>query len=41
LGLNESVPSFVKKYAELAGVVRNAFAAYVNEVKNGDFPPAK
>jgi len=38
LGLNEQVPSFVKKYAELAGEVRGAFAAYVNEVKEGVFP---
>ena len=38
LGLNERVPSFVKKYADLATVVRNAFAAYVGEVKSGAFP---
>ena len=38
LGLNEKVPSFVKKYAELAGEVRGAFAAYVKEVKEGVFP---
>ena len=38
LGLNEKVPSFVKKYADLASVVRNAFAAYVGEVKDGAFP---
>ena len=38
LGLNESVPPFVKKYADLATVVRNAFAAYVGDVKNGTFP---
>ncbi len=38
LGLNEKVPSFVKKYANLATVVRQAFAAYVNEVKTGAFP---
>ena len=38
LGLNEKVPSFVKKYAELAGTVRAAFAAYVNEVRDGKFP---
>ena len=38
LGLNEKVPSFVKKYADLANVVRNAFATYVDEVKNGRFP---
>ena len=38
LGLNEKVPSFVKKYADLATVVRGAFASYVNEVKTGAFP---
>ena len=38
LGLNEKVPSFVKKYADLAGTVRSAFAAYVQDVKNGTFP---
>ena len=38
LGLNESVPSFVRKYADLAGAVRNAFAAYVADVAEGRFP---
>lgn len=38
LGLNEKVPSFVKKYAELAGTVRTAFATYVKEVAAGQFP---
>ena len=38
LGLNEKVPSFVKKYADLAPVVRGAFAAYVKEVADGAFP---
>lgn len=38
LGLNEKVPSFVKKYAELAGIVRSAFSVYVNEVRDGKFP---
>ena len=41
LGLNEKVPSFVKKYADLASTVRNAFSAYVGEVAAGTFPPAK
>ena len=40
LGLNEKVPSFVKKYADLASVVRGAFASYVGEVAAGTFPPA-
>ena len=38
LGLNEKVPSFVKKYADLATTVRGAFAAYVKEVADGTFP---
>ena len=38
LGLNEKVPSFVKKYADLATTVRGAFAAYVKEVADGVFP---
>ncbi len=39
LGLNEQVPSFVRKYADLAGTVRAAFASYVGEVREGAFPP--
>ncbi|MGN0834146.1 MAG: 3-methyl-2-oxobutanoate hydroxymethyltransferase [Kiritimatiellia bacterium] len=38
LGLNEKVPSFVRKYANLAETVRAAFSAYVNEVRQGVFP---
>ncbi len=38
LGLNEKVPSFVKQYAQLAETVRGAFAAYVKEVAEGEFP---
>ena len=38
LGLNENVPSFVKKYADLATEVRGAFAAYVKDVAEGEFP---
>ena len=38
LGLNEKVPSFVKKYADLATTVRGAFAAYAKEVADGKFP---
>ncbi len=38
LGLNERVPSFVKQYAHLAGSVRGAFKAYVDEVRDGVFP---
>ncbi len=38
LGLNESAPSFVKRYANLADEVRKAFSAYVGEVAGGAFP---
>ena len=38
LGLNERVPSFVKKYAELNSIVRNAFSTYVEEVRESKFP---
>lgn len=38
LGLNEKVPSFVKKYANLADTVRGAFSTYVKEVKTDEFP---
>ena len=38
LGLNERSPSFVKRYANLAEDVRQAFAAYVAEVEGGVFP---
>lgn len=31
-------PKFVKKYANLAEVITNAFRDYVKDVKNGDFP---
>ncbi|MBQ7234552.1 MAG: 3-methyl-2-oxobutanoate hydroxymethyltransferase [Kiritimatiellae bacterium] len=38
LGLNEKVPSFVRQYAQLAGEVRKAFATYVTDVREGNFP---
>ena len=42
LGLNEGhVPSFVKKYADLAAAAKQAFAAYVGEVAAGTFPPPR
>lgn len=42
LGLNEGhVPSFVKQYANLAAVAKQAFGQYVAEVAQGVFPPAK
>lgn len=42
LGLNEGhVPSFVKRYANLAETTRQAFQQYVAEVAQGTFPPSK
>lgn len=42
LGLNEGhVPSFVKKYANLAETAKAAFAQYVGEVAEGTFPPPR
>ena len=39
LGLEERfAPRFAKRYAELAGVMRGAFAAYAEEVRQGAFP---
>ena len=38
LGLNDSSPSFVKRYAELGDAARKAFSAYVREVAEGVFP---
>lgn len=31
-------PKFVKKYADLGGQTLEAFKAYANEVRNGQFP---
>jgi 3-methyl-2-oxobutanoate hydroxymethyltransferase len=42
LGLNESFsPGFLKRYADLAGGVREAVSAYVREVKEGVYPGAE
>jgi 3-methyl-2-oxobutanoate hydroxymethyltransferase len=42
LGLNDGfAPKFLKKYADLAGVVRNAVTEYGNEVRNGQYPDAE
>ena len=39
LGLDDRFkPRFVKRYAELAGVVRGAFSQFVHEVHEGSFP---
>ncbi len=37
----EFVPKFVKRYAEMAGQVREAVSAYVDDVKKGAFPTDK
>ena len=42
LGLSDGhVPSFVKRYADLASEAKRAFAAYVEEVADGTFPPPR
>jgi len=39
LGINEGhVPKFVKRYADLAGVARDALRRYAEEVRDGRFP---
>lgn len=39
LGMNESfTPKFLKKYADLSSIVRNALNEYNSEVKSGTFP---
>ena len=38
LGLNERSPSFTRQYATLRAQVRDAFAAYVADVRSGAFP---
>jgi len=38
LGINEQVPPFAKKYADLHGIVIEAVKNYVREVKNALFP---
>lgn len=41
LGLNEGFsPRFLKKYADLAGVARNAIKQYGEEVRSGQYPDA-
>lgn len=41
LGLNEFAPPFAKKFANLAPLVRDAFATYVRDVADGAFPPSR
>ncbi|MEI2416609.1 3-methyl-2-oxobutanoate hydroxymethyltransferase [Orrella sp. JC864] len=38
LGLSERAPRFAKRYADIGGAVRQAVAAYADEVRNGVFP---
>ncbi|NJE42074.1 3-methyl-2-oxobutanoate hydroxymethyltransferase [Thermococcus sp. GR6] len=38
LGIYENVPPFVKKYADIGGMIRLALENYREEVKNGSFP---
>lgn len=41
LGLTEDFkPRFVRRYAELAEILRGAFQQYINDVKRGKFPSA-
>ena len=41
LGLTPRSPRFVKRYAELAGLISEAATAYVSEVRGGTFPAAE
>jgi len=38
---NDFVPKFVKQYANVGNVMRDAISSYVNEVQAGDFPEEK
>jgi 3-methyl-2-oxobutanoate hydroxymethyltransferase len=42
LGMNpDFAPRFVKKYADLANVIKSAASQYVGDVKDGQFPQEK
>jgi 3-methyl-2-oxobutanoate hydroxymethyltransferase len=41
LGISGRTPRFVKRYADVAGVVRKAFEQYIGEVRQGEFPSAE
>jgi 3-methyl-2-oxobutanoate hydroxymethyltransferase len=42
LGLTEEFkPRFVRRYTELAQIMRGAFSSYINDVKSGSFPTKK
>lgn len=38
---SDFTPKFVKKYADLGSIMKDAFASYSNEVRNGTFPSEK
>ncbi len=38
LGLFEHVPRYVRRYANLAETIRDAFSAYARDVRSGEFP---
>lgn len=40
-GLSDRVPKLAKKYADVAGIMRQAVAQYFSEVKDGSFPTEK
>lgn len=42
LGINKDFsPRFLRRYADLAGVMTDAFTSYIDDVKSGDFPSEK
>ncbi len=41
LGINESAPNFVKRYASLCNIISSAVEDYAKEVRDGTFPPAR
>lgn len=38
---SDLTPKFVKKYADIGDIMKQAFSAYINDVKNGTFPEDK
>jgi 3-methyl-2-oxobutanoate hydroxymethyltransferase len=39
IGLNETfAPKFLRRYADVAGVVKNAVSEYAQDVRNGSYP---
>jgi 3-methyl-2-oxobutanoate hydroxymethyltransferase len=42
LGINKDFsPRFLRRYADLAGIMHGAFTSYIKDVKSGDFPNQK